>query len=79
MSILPGIAVNHLLAVVPRVQRASRWLAALCMVASSAGCILTQDIPDPALDIPGGYKAADRPARTRRRRWIGGADSVRRS
>jgi outer membrane protein, multidrug efflux system len=58
MSILPGIAVNHLLAVVPRVQRASRWLAALCMVASSAGCILAQDLPDPALDIPGGYKAA---------------------
>jgi NodT family efflux transporter outer membrane factor (OMF) lipoprotein len=34
------------------------WLAALCMVASSVGCVLTQDIPDPALDIPGGYKYA---------------------
>jgi NodT family efflux transporter outer membrane factor (OMF) lipoprotein len=31
------------------------------MVASSAGCLLTKDLPDPALDIPNGYKAA-RPA-----------------
>ena len=30
----------------------------LCLVGSSAGCILTQDIPDPALDVPQGYKAA---------------------
>jgi NodT family efflux transporter outer membrane factor (OMF) lipoprotein len=29
----------------------------LGMVASSAGCILTSDLPDPALDIPGGYQA----------------------
>jgi NodT family efflux transporter outer membrane factor (OMF) lipoprotein len=28
------------------------------VVASSAGCILTQDLPDPALDVPQGYKAA---------------------
>ena len=34
------------------------WLAALCLVASSAGCVLTQDLPDPALDIPNAYKAA---------------------
>jgi NodT family efflux transporter outer membrane factor (OMF) lipoprotein len=33
-------------------------LAALCLVASSAGCILTKDLPDPALDVPDGYKAA---------------------
>src|SRR4051812_16396312 len=39
-------------------DRAARWLAALCMVASSAGCLLTKDLPDPALDIPQGYKAA---------------------
>jgi outer membrane protein, multidrug efflux system len=38
--------------------RAARWLAVLCMVAGSAGCILTRDLPDPALDIPAGYKAA---------------------
>jgi NodT family efflux transporter outer membrane factor (OMF) lipoprotein len=37
---------------------AVRWLAVLCLVASSAGCILTRDLPDPALDIPQGYKAA---------------------
>jgi multidrug efflux system outer membrane protein len=28
------------------------------MLASSAGCIMTGDLPDPALDIPGSYKAA---------------------
>jgi multidrug efflux system outer membrane protein len=32
--------------------------AGRCNVASSAGCILTKDLPDPALDIPDGYKAA---------------------
>jgi multidrug efflux system outer membrane protein len=41
----------------PAFDRTARWLAALCLVASSAGCILTSDIPDPALDIPQGYKA----------------------
>ena len=30
----------------------------LGLVVSSAGCILTKDLPDPALDIPQGYKAA---------------------
>ena len=30
----------------------------LAAVATSAGCILTRDLPDPALDIPAGYKAA---------------------
>ncbi len=39
-------------------RRLLRSLAALGVVASSAGCILTQDIPDPALDVPQGYKAA---------------------
>jgi NodT family efflux transporter outer membrane factor (OMF) lipoprotein len=33
-------------------------LAGFMIAASSAGCILTKDLPDPALDIPGGYKAA---------------------
>jgi NodT family efflux transporter outer membrane factor (OMF) lipoprotein len=54
----PGVAVERLPAAVPCLGRAARWFAALCIVASSAGCVLTQDIPDPALDIPGGYKAA---------------------
>jgi NodT family efflux transporter outer membrane factor (OMF) lipoprotein len=57
---LPGVAVERLpaAAAAPCLGRAARWFAALCIVASSAGCVLTQDIPDPALDIPGGYKAA---------------------
>jgi NodT family efflux transporter outer membrane factor (OMF) lipoprotein len=37
--------------------RAARWIAALCIVSSSAGCILTQDIPVPGLDLPQAYKA----------------------
>ncbi|MBR1247985.1 efflux transporter outer membrane subunit [Bradyrhizobium sp. AUGA SZCCT0169] len=41
-----------------RVSRFARSIAVLGLVASSAGCILTKDLPDPALDIPEGYKAA---------------------
>jgi multidrug efflux system outer membrane protein len=55
---LPAIAVDGALAAMPCLDRAARWLAALCVAASSAGCILTRDLPDPALDIPTGYKAA---------------------
>jgi outer membrane protein, multidrug efflux system len=44
--------------VISRLNRPARCLAGLCIVASSAGCILTKDLPDPALDIPDGYKAA---------------------
>ena len=54
----PAAAVDGLLAATSGMNRAARWLAALCIVTGSAGCVLTQDIPDPALDIPGGYKAA---------------------
>src|SRR3954464_3681891 len=36
----------------------ARGLAAFCIVASSAGCLLTRDLPDPALDIPDAYNAA---------------------
>jgi len=54
----PGAAALHLPAILPCLDRAVRWLVAFCIVASSAGCILTQDLPDPALDIPQGYKAA---------------------
>ena len=54
----PGVAVDRLLAAIHGVDRAARWLATFCIVASSAGCILTKDLPDPALDIPDGYKAA---------------------
>jgi NodT family efflux transporter outer membrane factor (OMF) lipoprotein len=44
------------------------------VVASSAGCILTKDLPDPALDIPDGYKAArltDKDARPTLDWWRG--------
>jgi len=55
---LPDVAVRRWPAAVPCLGRAARWLTTLCVVASSAGCILTKDLPDPALDIPDGYKAA---------------------
>jgi multidrug efflux system outer membrane protein len=50
------VAVGGPRAVIPRMGRAGRWLAALCVVATSAGCILTSDLPDPALDVPQGYR-----------------------
>jgi multidrug efflux system outer membrane protein len=54
----PGVAVARLPAAIPCRNRAARWLAVVCIAASSAGCLLTKDLPDPALDIPDGYKAA---------------------
>ena len=46
----------------PALVAGGKWLArslvALGLVANSAGCILTKDLPDPALDVPEGYKAA---------------------
>jgi outer membrane protein, multidrug efflux system len=54
----PGVAVERLPVAFLCLDRAARWLAALCVVASSVGCVLTQDVPVPALDIPDGYKAA---------------------
>jgi NodT family efflux transporter outer membrane factor (OMF) lipoprotein len=38
--------------------RAARWLAVVCLASSSGGCVLTQDLPDPALDVPTQYKYA---------------------
>lgn len=55
-------------------DRAARWLTALGVAASSAGCILTKDLPDPALDVPDGYKAArltDKDARPTLDWWRG--------
>jgi NodT family efflux transporter outer membrane factor (OMF) lipoprotein len=40
------------------VRRAAKWIAAFCVISSSAGCLLTQDLPNPALDIPDRYTAA---------------------
>src|SRR2546429_3697860 len=45
-------------ALVPGGWRLARSLAVLGLVTSSSGCILTKDLPDPALDVPEGYKAA---------------------
>jgi len=38
--------------------RATRWFAVLAMALGSSGCLLTSDLPDPALDVPPGYKSA---------------------
>jgi outer membrane protein, multidrug efflux system len=38
-------------------DRAARWFAAACLAASSVGCVLTSDIPDPALDVPNIYRS----------------------
>jgi outer membrane protein, multidrug efflux system len=45
-------------AVAPVSRRAAHWLAALCLALGSSGCLLTTDLPDPALDVPPAYKAA---------------------
>ena len=42
----------------PHFARCANLLVAFIVVAASAGCILTKDLPDPALEIPDGYKAA---------------------
>jgi multidrug efflux system outer membrane protein len=71
---LPGVAIGRRPAAISCLGRAARWLAALCVVVSSAGCILTKDLPDPALDIPDGYKAArltDKDARPTLDWWRG--------
>jgi NodT family efflux transporter outer membrane factor (OMF) lipoprotein len=52
------VALERLPAAIPGVDRLAKWLAVFGIVAGSAGCVLTQDVPDPALDIPDGYKAA---------------------
>ncbi|MCA1388635.1 efflux transporter outer membrane subunit [Bradyrhizobium yuanmingense] len=41
-----------------RTLRAARWTAVLCLAAASGACVLTQDLPDPALDVPTHYKYA---------------------
>jgi NodT family efflux transporter outer membrane factor (OMF) lipoprotein len=46
------------LAMVARPAAFGRALAALAAVAASSGCILTTELPDPALDVPQGYREA---------------------
>ena len=42
----------------PRVSRAAGWLAAIFLGLNSAGCVLTEDLPNSALDVPAQYKYA---------------------
>jgi outer membrane protein, multidrug efflux system len=44
--------------VAPASRRVAGWAAALCLALGSSGCLLTSDLPDPALDVPPGYKQA---------------------
>ena len=44
----------------PALVRWANLLVAFAVAAASAGCILTKDLPDPALEIPDRYKAASR-------------------
>jgi outer membrane protein, multidrug efflux system len=53
---IPANAGNRREIVRRGMARAARWGVALALVATSLGCVLTQDIPDPAMDVPGGYK-----------------------
>ena len=43
---------------VARLVSIARALPVFALVAASAGCILTSDLPTPALDVPKGYKEA---------------------
>jgi outer membrane protein, multidrug efflux system len=53
---VPGVGSRRPEVAGSRVGRAAGWLVVLGAVASSFGCVLTQDLPDPALDVPGAYK-----------------------
>jgi NodT family efflux transporter outer membrane factor (OMF) lipoprotein len=55
---VPGAAAEFWRALAPGGGRLPRSLAVLGLLASCTGCILTNDLPDPALDVPDGYKAA---------------------
>jgi outer membrane protein, multidrug efflux system len=55
---VPDAVTEFWCALGPGANRLARSLAVIGLLASSAGCILTRDLPDPALDVPDGYKAA---------------------
>lgn len=57
----PAIAVRRSIVSASWARHAVRWLGALCLAASSGACVLTQDLPDPALDVPAAYKYAGKP------------------
>ncbi len=60
VGVLAGGRVGRLpgLARLAGLKGLARSLATLGLIVSSAGCVLTSDLPDPALDVPDGYKAA---------------------
>ncbi|QIP09898.1 efflux transporter outer membrane subunit [Bradyrhizobium symbiodeficiens] len=56
---VPGIAVQRSEGSASRTTLcAARWLAVVCLAVGSGACVLTQDLPDPALDVPTHYKYA---------------------
>lgn len=55
------VAVRRLCGSAPRSLRVAGLIGAICLALSSAGCVLTQDLPDPALDVPTQYKYAGNP------------------
>lgn len=55
---VPAIATRRSVGSASWTRHAVRWLGALCLAASSGACVLTQDLPDPALDVPAQYKYA---------------------
>ncbi|QOZ77173.1 RND transporter [Bradyrhizobium sp. CCBAU 53351] len=57
---VPAIAMRRSKGSPSRTRRAARWLAVLCLAATSGACVLTQDLPDPALDVPTHYKYASK-------------------
>ncbi|KMJ98932.1 MULTISPECIES: efflux transporter outer membrane subunit [Bradyrhizobium] len=57
----PAVAMGRSPGLTFRTSRAAQWVAAVCLAASSGACVLTQDLPDPALDVPAQYKYAGKP------------------
>ncbi|WP_404979709.1 efflux transporter outer membrane subunit [Bradyrhizobium sp. Arg816] len=57
----PAVAMGRSPGLTFRTSRAARWAAVVCLAASSGACVLTQDLPDPALDVPAQYKYAGKP------------------
>ncbi|UWU89277.1 efflux transporter outer membrane subunit [Bradyrhizobium sp. CB1015] len=55
---VPAIASRRSYGSAFRMRPAARWIAVLCLAAASGACVLTQDLPDPALDVPTHYKYA---------------------
>ena len=80
--LVPVVAVRRLRGRASRTLNAVRRLAALGsalgLALGSAGCVLTQDLPDPALDVPTQYKYAGKPDAPPPLDWWRVPDSERR-